>query len=167
MQKLLVPIDFSPASQAACSMAGTFVHLGAHDITLLHVWESPAYLTGDTMLHQANEPSQSLINLAIHRAQEQMNVWVSRCEEAWGTKPKAFIEMGTPWRKICAFSEAEGCDLIILGSHDRGPVMKLILGSVGEHVVRHAHCATLIARSKRAHSGSLSEAGTPDMGRRG
>jgi nucleotide-binding universal stress UspA family protein len=44
---------------------------------------------------------------------------------------------------------AEQADLVLVGSHGRGPIGRLLLGSVSEHVVRNAPCPVLVARAAR------------------
>ena len=44
-------------------------------------------------------------------------------------------------------AEHEGSDVIALGSHGRGVFKRMVLGSVSEHVVRHAPCPVLVVRA--------------------
>jgi nucleotide-binding universal stress UspA family protein len=53
---------------------------------------------------------------------------------------------GDPGDQIIAAAEAEGIDMLVVGSHGRGPVGRLLLGSVSEHVVRNAPCPVLVVR---------------------
>jgi universal stress protein A len=53
---------------------------------------------------------------------------------------------GDPGDQIVAAAEAESIDIIIVGSHGRGTVGRLLLGSVSEHVVRNAGCPVLVVR---------------------
>jgi nucleotide-binding universal stress UspA family protein len=53
---------------------------------------------------------------------------------------------GDPGDQIVAAAEAEGVDMIVVGSHGRGTVGRLLLGSVSEHVVRNASCPVLVVR---------------------
>ncbi len=53
---------------------------------------------------------------------------------------------GNPGDQIVAAAEAEDADMIIVGSHGRGTVGRLLLGSVSEHVVRNASCPVLVVR---------------------
>jgi nucleotide-binding universal stress UspA family protein len=41
-----------------------------------------------------------------------------------------------------------GADVIVVGSHGRGAIERLLLGSVSEQVVRHAPCPVLVVRPK-------------------
>jgi nucleotide-binding universal stress UspA family protein len=53
---------------------------------------------------------------------------------------------GDPGDQIVAAAEAEQVDMIVVGSHGRGTVGRLLLGSVSEHVVRNASCPVLVVR---------------------
>ena len=55
-------------------------------------------------------------------------------------------EIGDPAAEIIRVAEAEGCDLIVVGSRGQGALKSLLLGSVSDHVVHHAHCPVLIVR---------------------
>ena len=52
----------------------------------------------------------------------------------------------TPGETIVEAAAAEGADLIVVGTHGRGPVGRLFLGSVSDYVVRHARCPVLVVR---------------------
>jgi nucleotide-binding universal stress UspA family protein len=53
---------------------------------------------------------------------------------------------GEPGPAIVDAATAEGADLVVVGTHGRGRVGRLVLGSVSDHVVRHAPCPVLIVR---------------------
>ncbi len=53
---------------------------------------------------------------------------------------------GTPGPAIVEAAAAEAADLVVVGSHGRGRVGRFVLGSVSDHVVRHAPCPVLIVR---------------------
>lgn len=55
---------------------------------------------------------------------------------------------GTPWREIVQFATNLDADLVVVGTHDRKGLKRLVLGSVAEQVSRKAPCAVLIARPK-------------------
>lgn len=56
------------------------------------------------------------------------------------------VTVGQPARKIVEFAEANGVDHIIIGSHGRKGVSRILLGSVAELVVRRAHCTVTVVR---------------------
>jgi nucleotide-binding universal stress UspA family protein len=61
----------------------------------------------------------------------------------------AVIEAGDPADVICRTAERLGADVIVVGSHGRTGLGRLLLGSVSEHVVRHAPCPVLVVRHSR------------------
>jgi nucleotide-binding universal stress UspA family protein len=52
---------------------------------------------------------------------------------------------GTPWREIIGLAEAEACDLIVVGTHGHGGIVRFLVGSVAEKVVRTAGRPVLVA----------------------
>ncbi len=63
-----------------------------------------------------------------------------------GVKVQTSIETGVPFEKICAVAEALGCDLILMGSHGRTGIGKVLIGSVTERVISRATCPVLVVR---------------------
>jgi nucleotide-binding universal stress UspA family protein len=64
---------------------------------------------------------------------------------------EAKVISGQPFSEICRVAEQEQAELIVLGSHGRTGVSHVLLGSVAERVVRHAHCPVLVV-GKKAHA---------------
>jgi nucleotide-binding universal stress UspA family protein len=58
------------------------------------------------------------------------------------------IWTGDPGDMIVEAAEAEHADMVLVGSHGRGAVGRLFLGSVSEHVVRNARCPVLVVRPR-------------------
>ncbi len=56
---------------------------------------------------------------------------------------------GVAGESIVDVAEAESADLIVVGTHERGAVGRLFLGSVSDHVVRHARCPVMVVRPTR------------------
>lgn len=67
-----------------------------------------------------------------------------------GVPTEFLIWVGDPGEQIVAAAEAEGADLVVVGSHGRGAVERFFIGSVSDHVVRHAHCPVLVVRPQGA-----------------
>jgi nucleotide-binding universal stress UspA family protein len=65
-----------------------------------------------------------------------------------GVEVSFLVWTGDPGDQIVAAAEAEAVDLVLVGSHGRGAVGRLFLGSVSEHVVRHAPCPVLVVRPR-------------------
>jgi nucleotide-binding universal stress UspA family protein len=58
------------------------------------------------------------------------------------------VEVGDVAKTICRIAEERDVDVIVVGSHGRTGLERLFLGSVSEHVVRHAPCPVLVVRDR-------------------
>lgn len=57
------------------------------------------------------------------------------------------LEEGEPGNEILQLATAENCDLIVMGTHGRAGLRRLLMGSVAEQVVRNAACPVLTVKS--------------------
>lgn len=130
-KKILVPIDFStPAHEAFDYALGLAAHLGAN-LTLMHACRIPAgVLYSDTAYVAASEITSS-------EARVELDAYLDKAK-AKGVQASAVLEDGAPRERILAVAESTGADLIVMGTHGRRPLSRVLLGSVAEHVVRHA-----------------------------
>lgn len=68
---------------------------------------------------------------------------------------KATVLRGDPASSIVAYAKEAQADLIVVGTHGRTGVERLVLGSVAESVIRTAPCPVLVARSAAPHEGGI------------
>jgi nucleotide-binding universal stress UspA family protein len=61
------------------------------------------------------------------------------------------VAEGDPRRTILNCAAELKCDCIVMGSHGRRGVDRLLMGSVSESVVRHAHCSVYVVRLRNEH----------------
>lgn len=64
----------------------------------------------------------------------------------------AAVDFGSPTERILALAEELKADMIVIGTHGRTGMQRLLVGSVAENVLRHAHCTVLVARQKQHHA---------------
>jgi len=62
------------------------------------------------------------------------------------------VSAGTAWKEILEVAGEVQADLLVVGTHGRGGVKRLLLGSVAEAVVRRACCPVLVVREKDYHA---------------
>ena len=66
-----------------------------------------------------------------------------------GAPPLEFLAIGAPVEEIVKAAQDWPADMIVIASHGRSGVRRLLLGSVAEGVMRHAACPVLVVRAKR------------------
>lgn len=86
---------------------------------------------------------------------EAMLVKVVREAREAGVTAEFLVWEGEPGDSIAAAAEAEHADIVVVGTRGRSGAERMLLGSVSDHVVRHADCPVLVVRaSKRQADGS-------------
>lgn len=140
IDKILVPIDGSPASTAALTQAVELAEdLGA-SVDVLHV-RSPEPDAADDEAPQEKEMEGALASAA----------------ELLGSRLERKTEAGDPVRKILEHAADARADLIVMGTHGRVGRMHALVGSVAEGVVRNATCPVLTVHCPSGEEESFSE----------
>ncbi len=158
MNVLLAIDDSACAAAALCAVINEFRPRDTI-VRVLHVIEWPRELP--TSLMFAAGPSAGDRVMAVHdeiRRQSQALVGraVARLELAHFTA-SAQVTEGPPAEEILAMAAAWPADVIVVGSHGRRGIDRLLLGSVSDGVVRHAACSVHVIREPApdAHADAL------------
>ena len=134
--RILVPIDFSPYSDAALALATSLARDGDGTLVLAHVEVIPLSAAGGEFMYAIPEPpTEELLDKLEHVAPPDSHVPVERR-----------LLAGDPADAIIRLAETENIDLIVMGTHGRGAVHHVLVGSVAERVVRAAPCPVLTVR---------------------
>jgi nucleotide-binding universal stress UspA family protein len=72
---------------------------------------------------------------------------VSKIAEEEGIKVKSVVAKGKPYEAIVETSKQKEVDLIVVGSHGRTGLTRLLMGSVTERVIGHAEAAVLVVKA--------------------
>jgi nucleotide-binding universal stress UspA family protein len=142
MKKLLLATDLTDASAAATDEA--FELASRLDATLLVV----SVIDPGSLLMPGGRFRVRVDQVREHREQLAREL-VERGRSA-GIDVSFLIWTGDPGDMIIEAAEAEHADMILVGSHGRGAVGRLFLGSVSEHVVRNAPCPVLVVRPRES-----------------
>ncbi len=67
---------------------------------------------------------------------------------------RAHVRVGNPATEIVAVARELGADLVVVGTHGRTGLGRLLIGSVAEAIVKRAHCPVLVSRA-RSHSAGV------------
>ena len=140
---VLVPLDFGPISDGVLRYASLLATGFDAKLHILHVVTSAeihgrrpdAAETPRLYDEMEKEARERLAELVRGEAAEQE----ARSETA--------VAIGVPFAEILRYAEANGIDLIVMGSHGMTSLLeKIMVGSVAEKVVRRAHCPVVIVR---------------------
>jgi nucleotide-binding universal stress UspA family protein len=143
LKTVLVPTDFSEASESALrygkAMAEAFgaslhvVHV-MEDL-LAHAWAAEVYVSSMPQLRdEIEKESRQRLGALLTDAERK----TFRAETA--------LLAGNPFLEIIRYAKAHEVDLIVMGTHGRGPIAHMLLGSVAEKVVRKSPCPVLTVR---------------------
>jgi nucleotide-binding universal stress UspA family protein len=135
LQKILVPTDFSTFSEQALGFALPIAEMFRAKLYLMHVWELP--MTG-TLLPP--EPYPELVLTEEQTAATEHLAKVTHEVRASGFDADPVFVFGKPYMEIVRAAARLEVDLIVLASHGRSGISRLVLGSVAEKVVRLAPC---------------------------
>jgi nucleotide-binding universal stress UspA family protein len=151
IRRILVPIDFSPSSRAAVELATSLAKdlpPGA-TIDLLHVWHPPTLVPSSLLAvtHDSKGPPLTLEDLARERAEVGLKDARAQLQKL-NLETRAHLGVGEPAQEILALADQQHYDLIVMGTRGKSGIAHLLLGSVAERVVRHAHCPVITVKQK-------------------
>ncbi|MDL2268309.1 universal stress protein [Desulfovibrio sp. OttesenSCG-928-G15] len=137
-KKLLVPIDGSEHSTLALKHAIALAKSGDMSLVLLHCYgELPAAIGGSAR--------DEIIAISLEEGKKLLAPGEELCKEN-NIPFTTLIKAGAPGRTIVHEAEAEGCDLIVMGSRGLSDFSGMVMGSVSHRVLRHASMPVLIVR---------------------
>ena len=139
-RKLLLATDLSEASESATDEA--FELAGRLEAQLLVV----SVIDPGSLLMPGGR-FRARVDQVREKREQQAQALVERGREL-GIEVSFLVWTGDPGDMIVSAAEAEKVDMVLVGSHGRGPVGRLFLGSVSEHVVRNAPCPVLVVRPR-------------------
>ena len=140
IKSILFPTDFSHTGDNALAMAESLARDSGAKIFIVHVEEPPMAYGGGEMYYGIMEPDLAQLREMLSQV-----------------KPKdesiAFEQhllSGEPADGIARFAADNDIDLIVMGTHGRTGLVRLLMGSVAEAVVRKAKCAVLTVKPASA-----------------
>ena len=146
IKRILVPVDFSPCSRAAFEYAASLASQLGASLEVLHVWTETNFVGPDVVAAAFGQPPTTFKEYERAAAAKEMEQFLSTFRTARKPAIKSHIEDGEAYSTIVKLAEQRGCELIVMGTHGRTGLARVLLGSVAENVVRHAHCPVLTVR---------------------
>ena len=148
--KILFPTDFSDPSERALEYVKELKESGAKEIILLHVIddkEIPVFLGLDEGDAISGTQLEKTLGLIEENAKNGTRAIEADLKEK-GFDVKVRIEKGTAFREILRVEEEEEVSVIVIGSHGKGPVKEILLGSVSDKVIRKCKKPIMVIKSK-------------------
>ena len=143
-ERILVATDFSAASQPALDEAAMLAREGGTTLLILHAycvhWTSSVRGASGAdyaeFKHQVRAGREKQMDEALAHARSR------------GASARGLLREGLPDDQILAAAEAEGADLIVMGTHGRRGFSRMLLGSVAAGVVGRARCPVMTLRGE-------------------
>lgn len=133
LDKILFPTDFSHTGDAALEMATALARDTGAKMLIVHVEEPPMAYGGGEMYYGVPDPQTEDL--------EEMLAKVVPTDPSVPHEHRLIV--GDPSTAIPRMAEQEQVDLIVMGTHGRTGITRLLMGSVAEAIVRRSPCPVL------------------------
>lgn len=139
--KILCPVDFSPGSRQAMRTAVRLAGERDAELVLAHAWHIPP-----TAFAGEHAYATDIVQLIADDAQRALDEAVGEARKLGARRVTPKLLSGLPWQQIVDVAARESVGLIVIGTHGRTGLSRVVMGSVAEMVVRHAACPVLTVR---------------------
>jgi nucleotide-binding universal stress UspA family protein len=143
LKTVLVPTDFSEASESALRYGKAMAEAFGASLHVVHVMED---LLAHAWAAEVYVSSMPQLRDEIERESRQRLGALLTDDERKKLRAEAALLAGNPFLEIIRYAKTHGVDLIVMGTHGRGPIAHMLLGSVAEKVVRKSPCPVLTVR---------------------
>ena len=141
LKTILVPSDFSDCSEEALRYGLELARRFDAQLHLLHVVQDP--VAQPWAAEGFSVPLFEVVEQWQKQAEERLKASVPAADRGRVTIASV---VATPYAEILDYAASHAVDLIVMGTHGRGGVTHMLLGSIAERVVRRAPCPVLTVR---------------------
>jgi nucleotide-binding universal stress UspA family protein len=132
-KKILFPTDFSHTGDAALALATVLARDTGATLLIVHVQEPPMAYGGGELYYGVPNPATEDLEGMLHE--------IKPSDPAVAHEHRMIT--GDPATAVVRLAEEEDVDMIVMGTHGRTGLSRLLMGSVAEAVVRRATCPVL------------------------
>jgi nucleotide-binding universal stress UspA family protein len=144
LDTILVPVDFSTCSLLVTKQAANLASKVGGRLVILHVGELPNAVPAATrVLHDG--VAEAAGDYVLHDTERQLADYLAVAAEA-GVPATVAVALGKPAETILQQAQLQHADLIVMGTHGRKGLARMVLGSVAESVLHGAHVPVMIIR---------------------
>lgn len=144
LKRVIVPVDFSEHALHALDYAIELCQSFNPEFVILFALEQVQFADMGTV-YGTPVAVQGVFDEQRRAARAELAKLVARPAKR-GVRIRPVLEDGSPHRAIVDAAKRLRADLIVMGTHGRTGMARVLLGSVAETVVRHAHCPVLTIR---------------------
>jgi nucleotide-binding universal stress UspA family protein len=142
---ILHPSDFSPASLPALRTATDLAKRMRRPLLIVHVMSPVATFIGD--MYVSPQVYDDLYRSMELRARKQLAALVAKAR-AQGARASGLLVEGPYHERILRAARARHAEMIVMGTHGRTGIKKVVLGSVAARVLAEARCPVLTVRGR-------------------
>ena len=150
---ILLATDGSQEAQLAAQAAIEMANRTDSELHVVHAWSPagfPPSHSNPGVTWEGFSLSMETMGELEMQAHELLDEQIGKIEEAGGNVAEAHLRMGRPVEEILGLSER----LVVVGSRGHSGIKRLVLGSVSESVLSHAHCSVLVVRAGEQNTSS-------------
>jgi len=140
VQRILVAVDFSEASDAVVERAASLAKALRAELTLVHVADPDPSFVG---YEPGPQPERDARARTFRSAHRRIQALADGLRER-GLAAKALLVQGPTVETLVSEARRERSDVVVMGSHGRGALARALLGSVSEGVLRSGCCPVLV-----------------------
>ncbi|MEX0938740.1 MAG: universal stress protein [Pirellulales bacterium] len=140
IQKIIFPTDFSHASDAAMAFASSLARDTGAKMLIVHVEEPPTAYGGGNLYYGVPEPERDALMEMLERLKPTTD----------DVPYEHRLLSGDPARQVIELAEQEKAGLIVMGTHGRTGILRLLMGSVAEEIVRRSSCPVVTFKAPEA-----------------
>lgn len=144
IRSILVPTDFSECGNYALSWAASIARTFKASIICVHVIEPIVPTVGYSGMSEPLPIAD--ISEQLEDSAERELPKLAECEECEGLDVEELIVHGEAASEIVQVAKDRNVDLIVVSSHGRTGLGRILFGSTAEAVVRHAPCPVLVVK---------------------
>ncbi len=143
IKHILLATDFSPCSEEAAERAWYLANKLEAQLDVAHAWSrAPAY----SRAMSTSGPPEEALKVLEEEARAGMAAFLEACRARDIHFANTLLPQGGAAEALVALAEEGHYDLIVAGTHGRSGVSRVLMGSVAEHILRHAPCPVLTVR---------------------
>jgi nucleotide-binding universal stress UspA family protein len=140
LQPIVFATDFSPASKGALEKAIEVARKEGAELIVAHVYEPPASLSHSGV---ADDLIEADLENTIRRDIEKQMEPVLAAVRTAGVKVRGEILAGHAAKRLGELADRTGAGMVVIGTHGRTGIRKLVMGSVASQIIATAPCPVL------------------------